>query len=197
MHSLCIQIEHTNSVYYWYTRGMRIIIKTVGTACVIALLSYPFWAPQWGSGILGEIAGLGTIGALIVVAVFFLIVALYCRALQTTMTLVRPEARSAAPASVWWMFAIPFNFTEDFFIVHTVSSSMTADARMPSAFMRWWAPLGYGWCVFQIVSLFPGITGFIGGAIAIPLWAAHWIMTVRANRMLAAWRTAVPITSSL
>ncbi|MGW0593771.1 hypothetical protein [Streptosporangium sp. NPDC002607] len=175
---------------------MRAVVKTVGTILVTIILGYPLWAPEWGLGILGEIGALGMPGGLIAVAVFFGLVALYCRALQRTMTLVRPDARTAPPASVWWMFAIPYNFTEDFFIVRTVSASMTADARMPGGFIRWWAALGYGWCGFQILSLFPGMAGYIGGAIALPLWAAHWIMTGRVNRRLAIRQPASPLTYS-
>ncbi|MFF4779342.1 hypothetical protein [Microtetraspora fusca] len=176
---------------------MRIIVKTVGTVLVSIVLTYPLWAPQWGRGILGEIAALGMPGGLIAVAVFFGLVALYCRALQRTMTAVRPDARTAAPASVWWMFAIPYNFTEDFFIVRTVSTSLAADAYVPSGFVRRWAALGYGWCAFQILSLFPGAAGYVGGAIALLMWAAHWIMTARVNRTLALRRQAASPAHSL
>ncbi|MEU8381638.1 hypothetical protein, partial [Streptosporangium sp. NPDC048865] len=160
---------------------MRTVVRIVGTVLAAVLLCHPFWAPQWGTGLLGEIGALGMPGAPIAVAAFLGLVALYCRSLQRTMTLVRPEARTASPASVWWMFAIPCNFTEDFFIVRAVSTSMAAStdvaARVPGGFVRWWAVLGYGWCAFQILSLLPGAAGYAGGAIALPLWAAHWIMT--------------------
>ncbi|WP_329093631.1 MULTISPECIES: hypothetical protein [unclassified Streptosporangium] len=180
---------------------MRVVIKTVGTVLSAILLSYPFWAPEWGLGILGEIGALGMPGGLIAIAVFFGLVALYCRALQRTMTLIGPEARTASPASVWWMFAIPYNFTEDFFIVRAVSTSLaastTAGTRVRGGFVRWWTVIGYGWCAFQILSLFPGTAGYVGGAIALPLWAAHWIMTGRVNRRLATRQPAVPLTESL
>ncbi|MFI6738873.1 hypothetical protein ACIBI9_38615 [Nonomuraea sp. NPDC050451] len=164
---------------------MRAIIKILGTVLVSILLTYPLWAPHWGSGILGEIAALGMPGGLIAIAVFFGLVALYCRALQRTMTVVRPQARAAAPASVWWMFVIPYNFVEDFSIVRTVSASLAADGRATSGFVQKWAVLGYGWCAFQILSLFPGAAGYAGGAVALLLWAAHWIMTVQVSRRLA------------
>ncbi|WP_250213191.1 hypothetical protein [Acrocarpospora catenulata] len=176
---------------------MRVIVKAVGTVLVSIVLSYPLWAPQWGLGILGEIAALGMPGGLIAVVVFFGLVALYCRALQRTMTAVRPDARTAAPASVWWMFAVPYNFTEDFFIVRTVSASLAADGHVAEGFVRRWAVLGYGWCAFQILSLFPGVVGYIGGAVALPMWAAHWIMTVRVNRALDVRRATVSPAPSL
>lgn len=170
-----------------------IILKVVGTICVTVLLTYPLWAPEWGRGILGEVEGQGVLGALITVAVFFGLVALYCRTLQRTLALLPPAARTATPASVWWMFAIPYNFTEDFFIVRNIAASLTADATLPSQDVRRWAIVGYGWCAAQILSLFPGAAGYLGGAVAMVLWAAHWIMTVRFTRQLAERRPAAPL----
>ncbi|MGW4028362.1 hypothetical protein ACWEFL_03425 [Streptomyces sp. NPDC004838] len=176
---------------------MAIFVRTAGTVLVTVLLSYPIWAPDWGLGILGEVAALGIAGALAAVAVFFGLVALYCRALQRTLRLIPPQYRTARPVSVWWMFAIPYNFTEDFFIVRNVAASLAVDARLPGVSVRRWAALGYGWCAFQILSLFPGVPGYVGGGVAIPLWAAHWITTVRVNRALATRPTAVPVVSSI
>ncbi|MEU0989056.1 hypothetical protein [Streptomyces sp. NPDC005953] len=170
-----------------------IILKVVGTALVTVLLTYPFWAPGWGRGILGEIENQGPLGALLTIAVFFGLVALYCRSLQRTLALLPPTARAAAPASVWWMFAIPYNFTEDFFIVRNVAASLAADPTTPPRAVRRWAAVGYGWCAAQILSLFPGAAGYLGGAIALVLWAAHWIMTVRFNRRLARPRSLAPL----
>jgi hypothetical protein len=155
----------------------------------VVLLSYPLWAPQWGAGILGEIAGQPIVASLTVLAAFFGLVALYCRALQQTLKLVRPDARTASPASVWWMFAIPHNFVEDFFIVQRVVASLAAEARVPAGELKRWSAFGYGWCGLQILSLLPGAAGYAGGAVALPMWAAHWAMTVRINRRLAS-RTA-------
>ncbi|WP_369687400.1 hypothetical protein [Streptomyces somaliensis] len=147
---------------------MRVFVRIAGTVAVTVLLCYPLWAPHWERGVLGETAALGTVAASAVTVVFLGVVALYCRALQRTLGLVRPEARTGSPASVWWMFAIPYNFTEDFFIVRTVATSLAGDGRMPGRFVRWWAVLGYGWCGFQILSLFPGAAGHAGGALAVP-----------------------------
>jgi hypothetical protein len=159
-------------------------IKIAGTVAVTVLVSYPLWAPQWGAGILGEFAGLPPALALGAVASFFGLVALYCRTLWRTLTLVRPQARAAPAASVWWMFAIPYNFTEDFFIIRTIATSLAADARVPARELRRWSAAGYGWCALQILSLFPGAAGYLGGAVAVPLWVAHWIMSRRINRRL-------------
>ena len=167
---------------------MRVAVKVVGTAGVIVLISCPLWAPQWGAGILGEISGQPLPVSVAVVAAFLGLVALYCRVLHRTLVLVRRDARSAAPASVWWMFAIPYNFVEDFFIIHRIAASTAVDARVPARSLRRWSAAGYGWCTLQILSLFPGAFGFAAGTLAGLLWAAHWGMTVRMNRRLAAGR---------
>ncbi len=175
----------TSGVYHQYTRRVIAFVKATGTALVAVLLCQPWWAPQWGRGLLGEVGGLGAPAALAVVLVFFGLVALYCRALQRMLACVRPGAAVRSPASVWWMFAIPYNFTEDFFIVHAGARSLAADGRTGARFVRRWAVLGHGWCAFQVLSLFPGAAGHVGGAVAVPLWVAHWGMTVRARRTLA------------
>ncbi|MEF2528487.1 MULTISPECIES: hypothetical protein [Streptomyces] len=165
-------------------------VKTAGTVLVTALLTQPLWAPGWGSGVLGEAAAPGLPGAVAAVAVFFGLVALYCRSLQRTLHLVPSEARTAAPRSVWWMFAIPYNFTEDFFIVRAVAASLAADGRTAPAAVRRWKALGYAWCGLQIASLLPGAVGRAGAAAALLMWAAHWAVTARLNRRLAARRPA-------
>ncbi|MEV7611584.1 hypothetical protein [Streptomyces sp. NPDC089799] len=163
-----------------------LLVKAAGTALVTALLTYPLWGPQGGGdGILGEITARGPAAALLTAAVFLALVALYCRALQRTLTLIPAAARAAPPASVWWMFAIPHNFTEDFFIVRNVAASLAADGRVPARSVRHWALTGHGWCALQILSLFPGAAGRAGGGLALLLWAAHWVLTVRVNRSLA------------
>ena len=83
---------------------------------------------------------------------------------------------------MWWMFAVPYNFVEDFFIVRAVAASLAADGRVTPGR---WKVVGYGWCALQILSLFPGVAGYAGGAAALPVWAAHWVMTARINRSLA------------
>lgn len=164
---------------------MRTTIRVAGTALVAVLLTYPLWAPAWGMGLLGEVWAVGWPGALTAVLCFFGLVALYCGALYRTLTLVRPEASPVRAASVWWMFAIPYNFTEDFFIVSNVAAAVRADGRLQERPVMCWLWFGYGWCAFQILSLFPGAAGFIGGAIAVPLWIVHWVLTVRVNKALS------------
>ncbi|GAA4937949.1 hypothetical protein GCM10025331_24660 [Actinoplanes utahensis] len=155
-------------------------MRLLGTTGVLILLTQPLWAPQWGGGILTEIAGRPPWISAAIVLGFLGLVALYCRTLQRTLTTVRPWARRARPASVWWMFAVPHNFVEDFFIVRAVAASLAADGVPPGPVRRW-SILGFGWCAAQIVSLLPGVAGLAGGAVALPLWAVHWHLTVRLN----------------
>ncbi|MBX3143308.1 MAG: hypothetical protein KF813_06115 [Trueperaceae bacterium] len=164
---------------------MRPIVVML-TIAVVALLTQPLWAPQWGVGILGEVAALGTIGSILAVAVFFGLVAVYCQSLMRLLERVRPEARARTPRSVWLMFAIPFNFIEDFFIVSDIRSSLMRDARFGHSDVAIWYALGLGWCSLQLVSLVPGVVGFASGAVALLAWAAHWWHTTALTRRLPA-----------
>lgn len=165
---------------------MRPLVRTVGTAGVVLLLLLPLLVPDLDAGVLGEVAAFPAPVAVAVVVVFFGLVALYCRALGRVLAAVGPAVRTATPASVWWMFAIPYNFVEDFFIVRAVGASMAADGRLPAGSVRRWSALGLAWCSLQILSLLPGDVGRLSGAGALVVWAGHWAATVRAQRLLAA-----------
>ncbi|WP_435299000.1 hypothetical protein [Timonella sp. A28] len=155
------------------------------TIPVTALLTQPLWAPQWGAGILGEIAAFGPVGSVIAMTIFFGLVALYCQSLKRLLEATRPEARSRTPRSIWLMFAIPFNFVEDFFIVADIHSSMRNDGRTAQPALRLWHLLGMAWCILQIGSLLPGTIGVTTGTLALIIWAWHWIYTALIHRKLA------------
>lgn len=154
------------------------------TVPVVALLTQPLWAPQWGAGILTEVAALGPAGSAIAILLFFAAVALYCRELQRLLASVPPDARRRSPRSVWLMFAIPFNFVEDFFIVSELGASMRRDGRLAPERLRAWLALGHCWCILQIASLVPGPVGVASGVLALIAWLAHWGLTVAARRRL-------------
>ena len=151
-------------------------------------LAYPFLYPEAGGGILKEVEMLGPLGSLVAVMLFLTLVAFYCRDLQRSLALVRPEARTAAPRSVWLMFLLPYTFIADFFIIANVAASLREEARhterlrLPRA-----AGLvsGWGWCAAQVVSLIPHQLGSLAGALAIGLWIVHWRFVRRANAALA------------
>ena len=158
---------------------MHLWIRVVGTLLVSALLSYPVWAPQWGAGVLGEIYLVAFPGNLLIVVGFLALVALYARTLQVTAR----RAGSGRSGWVWWMFAIPANFVEDFYIVHRIGTALTG--RVHPRVCSWWLLLGHAWCAFQLVSLLPGATGLVGGAVAVVAWLAHWAQTLAILRRLA------------
>lgn len=83
------------------------------------------------------------------------------------------------------MFAIPFNFVEDFFIVTDLASSLRRDGRTSVPASRRWLIVGLGWCILQIGSLLPGVVGITAGGLALPVWAWHWIDTGLIRRRIA------------
>lgn len=165
-------------------------VTVVLTVPVVVLLTQPLWAPQWGAGLLGELRLLGPAGAVLAVLAFLVLVALYCRTLQRLAERVPPDRRAESPRAVWWMFAVPFNFVEDFFIVRAIGRTLRADGRTAPGGVRIWLGTGIGWCVLQIASLLPGPVGVVTGGLALALWGVHWVHTVRIDRGL---RAAVPV----
>ena len=129
----------------------RSAIRITGTLAVSALIWWSLATPD--QGILREVRALGPLGAGITVAIFLALVAAYARDLHLLMRAIPHGARTASPASVWWMFLIPYNFTEDFFIIATVTTSLeraeSSDPALRGAFGRHGRWSGYGWCALQ------------------------------------------------
>ncbi len=144
------------------------------TVPVVALLLQPLWAPRWGSGVLGEVSAAGPVAAVSTVVVFFGAVALYCVTLQQILSELPEWGRARSPRSVWLMFALPFNFVEDFFIVNDIAGSLAATSSVTNTTRNVWRTTGLAWCALQIISLFPGPIGLTGGALAIPVWLVNW-----------------------
>lgn len=145
------------------------------TIPVVALLLQPLWAPRWGSGILGEITATGPVAAVTTIVTFFGLVALYCLTLQRILVRLPKWGRTRSPRSVWLMFALPFNFVEDFFIVNDIAGSLAASPTISDINRNIWRATGLAWCALQIVSLLPGPLGLVGGALAMPVWLGNWI----------------------
>jgi hypothetical protein len=140
------------------------------------------------SGVLASVTRIGVPALLALVTLFLAGVAFYCRALQTCLERIRPEARAASPRSVWLMFLIPYNFVEDFFIVRHVATSLRAEAAANPALGRlrgFGTVSGLGWCTAQIISLAPNPAGEAAGAVALVLWVVHWRFIARVNALLA------------
>ena len=169
------------------------IVKAILSIPIAFGLAYPLIYPAKDGGVLREVEMLGTIGAIVVIAVFLALVYAYASDLRTTLKLVDRGSRVAEPNSVWLMFVLPYNFIEDFFIISNVAKSLEAESRINPALsgLRSFGRIsGIGWCVAQVVSLIPDTIGSIAGAVAAVLWIWHWVFVRRANKMLAGSRVS-------
>jgi hypothetical protein len=154
-----------------------LILKGILTLPIAYLFALPFIKPEINGRVLREVQMLGITGSVIVGLVFLCAIVFYCRDLQTSLSLISPEARVASPRSVWWMFFMPFNFVEDFFIVANVARSIKNEAAKNPALaglksVGLWS--GLGWCTAQIISLIPHELGSIGSVFALVFWIVHW-----------------------
>ncbi len=178
---------------------MRLLLgKLLLTGVVTYALAYPFLYPTPGMGVLMTVESSGTITTVSITISFLIAVAFYCRSLQHCLKLVRPVARAAAPRSVWYMFLIPYNFIEDFFIVYNVTKSLQAEAALNPALasMRHFGAFsGFGWCAAQIVSLLPNRVGEVAGVVALVLWGIHWVFIHSINKRLEDSGSGVTLTA--
>lgn len=163
------------------------LLKVILTIPIGIGLAYPFLRPDVPGGILGELKIFGPVGSVVAIATFFLLVLFYALDLITSLNLVSPASRKAKPNSVWFMFLLPFNFIEDFFIVSNVAKSLKAEAAINPAlatFKSFGMISGLGWCAAQVVSLIPNQIGSAAGLVAIGFWIWHWVFIRRANSAL-------------
>lgn len=170
-----------------------ILFKTVATTFVAAALSYPFINPAMRSGVLASLEALGWVSVILIAGVLLIAVAFYCRSLQRCLSFVEPTRRAAEPRSVWYMFLIPYNFIEDFFIIRNVARSLENEARLNprlANIKNFGAISGYGWCSAQLVSLLPNLVGEIAAVVTLFLWLAHWRFIWRINNLLTAKETS-------
>jgi hypothetical protein len=169
--------------------ALLLALKIALSLLVGAALLYPFFAAEPVGGVFAELQLFGTAGAVAAATVFLLLVALYARDLSRTLQLVAPASRTASPASVWWMFLLPYNFIEDFFIVANVARSLEREAAQNAALARFRSfgmRSGIGWCAAQLVSLVPNEIGSAAGAVAVVAWGWHWAFIRRALHALSA-----------
>ena len=114
-------------------------------------------------------------------------VAFYCRTLQKCLTLINPVNRKAKPTSVWYMFAIPFNFIEDFFIVINIANSIEEEKkanRKLKTISDFGMVSGIGWSIAQVLSFIPNIVGQTAGLIGMILVVYHWVQIAKINKLL-------------
>lgn len=172
----------------------RTILKAILSIPIAFGLAYPLIYPTEDGGVLGEMEMLGPIGGIVVIAVFLALVYAYASDLRTTLKSVDRGSRVAEPNSVWFMFLLPYNFIEDFFIVSNIAKSLEAESRINPALsdLRSFGRIsGIGWCLAQVLSLIPNTIGAIFSGVAVFLWVWHWVFVRRANRMLAGSQVSV------
>jgi len=140
-----------------------------------------------GKSILSDIYRIGIIPSVLIMLAFFIMVAFYCRTLQKCLTLIKPENRKASPKSVWYMFVIPFNFVEDFFIVINISNSLEKEKETNIELKNisdFGMVSGIGWSIAQILSFIPNIVGQTAGLVGMILVIYHWVLIHKINRLL-------------
>ena len=167
---------------------MNILIRISLTILLVIWASMPYFDNANSENALNAILSIGIIGSVLIVLAFFIMVAFYCKTLQTCLTLIQPENRKAKPKSVWYMFLLPFNFIEDFFIVINIANSIEAEARTNkklSDIKDFGMVTGIGWSIAQVLSFIPNYIGQIAGLIGFILVISHWIFIHKINRLLS------------
>jgi hypothetical protein len=166
---------------------MKELVKIFLSLIVALSAIYPYLYPSDKSGSIETVAEFGIAGSLAIVVVFFAAVAFYCKDLEKCLRLIQPENRSAQPKSVWFMFLLPYNFIEDFFIIINISESLQNELKSNPRLKQVkdnGLVTGMGWCIAQILSLIPNLGGQIAGAIALVLWIWHWSFIKKVNKLL-------------
>ena len=170
------------------TTTINFIIRLFLTALLVAWAVLPYIDNSSNESVLGEIFKVGVVPSILIIGGFFVMVAFYCRTLQKCLTLIKPENRKAKPKSVWYMFAIPFNFVEDFFIVINIANSIEEEKKTNhnlNNISDFGMVSGIGWSIAQILSFIPNIIGQIAGLIGMILVIYHWLQIAKINRLLA------------
>ena len=163
------------------------LLKAILSIPIGVGLAYPFLNSEASGGILVELNIFGPVGSISAIAIFLLLVFFYALDLIRCLKLVSPASRKAKPNSVWFMFLLPYNFIEDFFIITSVARSLKAEATSNPAlasFKSFGMISGVGWCAAQVVSLIPNLVGSVAGLVAIGFWVWHWRFIRHANRIL-------------
>lgn len=166
---------------------MNILIKVILTMLLLGIALFPYLKNGQVPGGLSELIYLGIVPSLVLVITFFIAIAFYCMSLQKVLGKIKPENRTRKPKSVWYMYLIPFNFIEDFFIVIDIANSLKNESKTNKNLKRFGdfgLTLGIGWSVAQLFTLIPNPIGQISGFIGLILWIIHWVIIYRINKEL-------------
>jgi hypothetical protein len=166
---------------------MNKIIKITTTILLVFWAAEPFFGGKNSESVLDSIIKFGITQSVGVFLLFFGMVAFYCKSLQQCLELIKPENRKLQPKSVWYMFLIPFNFVEDFFIVIDLSNSIEKEAESNPklhSVKDYGMITGIGWSIAQLLSFIPNYIGQFAGVIGLILVVKHWLLIVKINRLL-------------
>ena len=166
---------------------MNLLIRLILTSLLVLWAAQPFINQANEESIISEIYRIGIVPSIIIMVAFFVIVAFYCRTLQKCLTLIKTENRKTEPKSVWYMFAIPFNFIEDFFIVINIANSIEEEKKSNTKLKNisdFGMVSGIGWSIAQVLSFIPNIVGQIAGLIGMILVIYHWVQIAKINKLL-------------
>jgi hypothetical protein len=166
---------------------MNSLIKFSLTAVLIFWALRPYLDKSDSDNALDALLAFGLLWSILIFMIFFGMVALYCMSIQKCLSLIKPVNRKMTPRSVWYMFLIPFNFVEDFFIVINLSQSIEQEAMHNSNLSEikdFGMVTGIGWSIAQVLSFIPNYIGQVAGVIGFILVIFHWAFIIKINRLL-------------
>jgi hypothetical protein len=143
----------------------------------------PYFDNSTNDSVLNEIFRIGILPSILIIGAFSIMVGFYCRTLQKCLSLIKDKNRKAKPTSVWYMFAIPFNFVEDFFIVINVANSIEEEKKLKNV-SDFGMVSGIGWSIAQVLSFIPNIVGQIAGLFGMILVIYHWRQIAKINKRI-------------
>lgn len=168
------------------------LLKVLATLVVTVAMLYPLIRQasnkNGGTGVFASLESIGLVGSSAIVTLFILGVAFYCRSLQKCLSLIKPVCQTMNPKMVWLMFVPFYNIVEDFFIIYNVTRSLEQEAQSNERLKElssFGKVSGFGWCIAQVISLFPSMLGEIASLIALVFWVAHWRSISKTNYLLS------------
>lgn len=170
------------------TTTVNFLIRFILTGLLVAWAVMPYFDNTTNDSVLNEIFRIGILPSFLIIGAFFIMVGFYCRTLQKCLTLIKPQNRKTKPTSVWYMFAIPFNFIEDFFIVINVANSIEEEKKTNIKLKNvsdFGMISGIGWSIAQVLSFIPNYVGQIAGLLGMVLVIYHWTQIAKINKLLA------------
>lgn len=166
---------------------MNLLIKISLSTIILLIAIFPYLNTSDKSGTIEIFSSICPLGIIILMATFFSAIGFYCKSLQKCLSLISPTNRNANPKSVWFMFLLPFNFIEDFFIIINISNSIENETKYNSKLSSIkdnGMLTGIGWCIAQVLSFAPNVAGQIAGVLGLVLWLIHWQFINKINNLL-------------